>query len=175
VLGRVTLSSGEGPGDVEVVTSPDKHNSCSNPLPDRARVGWEHCPVLTSPIRCDPGEAALCLCVSPPDVSVQPDTCPWSCDSHSDGRVWDWACSPQIGGMDKEHPVLPTVTRRPLSADARVVGASDLWDAWAERYVQILCSQPQPLAAAETKGRTPRVCMKLPLQHAPLSPAKSGH
>lgn len=35
----VSLSPGDGPGSVEVVTSPDRQNSCSNPPSDRARAG----------------------------------------------------------------------------------------------------------------------------------------
>lgn len=46
-----------------------------------------------------------------------PRACPCSYVSHSNGRVWDWASSPEMVGLDKKHHILPMVTHRLLSAD----------------------------------------------------------
>lgn len=43
--------SGDGSGAVEVVSSPDKHNSCSNPLPERLEKAGKM--ALLSPLPLD--------------------------------------------------------------------------------------------------------------------------
>lgn len=107
---------------MEVVTSPDKHSSCSSPPPERAGAGWKHS--LFSPPRLGVGmEKLLFARVLLVQTSMSSPTRAHTAMTPMATGVRAWARSPEMVGMNKEHPILPAMTHRPRSADARMVDA----------------------------------------------------